>query len=130
MSEEKSSPMGRPRHEPTEQSRLQVILCTAFGNKADQTAQIIGISEPTLRLYYADELEYGRLRAGNAVRTNLWRLATKPDFKAVRAISLWLQLVEHVPLNRQPAEEERLGKKEALDRAAEKPTGGWEGLLN
>jgi hypothetical protein len=113
------------RHEPTAESRHQVELCAAFGNTAQQTARILGISEATLRLYYPAELQFGRLKASNAVKRNLWRLATADDMRAVRAIELWMRLIEHAseyaPAPRDQVAAPKLGKKEAAQASAEAP---------
>jgi hypothetical protein len=109
----------------------------SFANTNLQIAQLVGISEPTLLLRYRKELEIGRLRPGNAVKMNLYKIATGKTPRAVRAIELWLRLIEKVS-EYQPAPhaEERQpwrGKKEIAKQQAEEgppDKGSWAGLLN
>jgi hypothetical protein len=120
---------GRPPHQPTDQTRMQVRLCAAFGNTMDQIAQIIGIAPNTLALHYRAELDHGAAYASHKVKTNLYRLATRNDFKAVKAIELWLRLIEHAS-EYAPAP---IGKKVAAQLAAEEAPSedsSWAGLLN
>jgi len=48
--------MGRPPHLPTKQSRRQVAKLRAKGRSQPEIAKVIGISLPTLRLNYPNEL--------------------------------------------------------------------------
>ena len=49
-------PMGRRRHAPTLQTRKIVRRAILAGMKQAKVAKLLGISVPTLRLYYRDEL--------------------------------------------------------------------------
>ncbi|MDB5415092.1 MAG: hypothetical protein JWR10_3427 [Rubritepida sp.] len=51
---------GRPAHEPTAQLRQQVADLVGEGRSVAQVAEDIGLSEPTVRLHYADELRDAR----------------------------------------------------------------------
>lgn len=113
-------------------------MMVAFGNTEAQVAQIIGISEPTLRLHYEAELRNGFLKANNAVASNLFRQATKDDPRAFAAIKFWLNCragwSEYAPPPKAPDanKPEKLGKKEQAVRdaeTAEKDT-GWERLVH
>jgi hypothetical protein len=84
---------------------------------------------PTLSAYYKQELEVGALVASYKVKTNLFRLACRQDFKAIKAIELWLRLIEHAS-EYAPAP---IGKKVAAQLAAEEAPSedsSWAGLLN
>jgi hypothetical protein len=83
MSDEQKK-AGRPPHEPSEKTKYQVQMMAAFGNTEGQIAKIIGISEPTLRQHYRDELDNGFIVAGNAVAQNLFRIATFRDTERVK----------------------------------------------
>lgn len=123
---------GRPPHAPTEALRRQVEMMTAFGNTAAEICAIIGISEPTLRLHYRDEIDQGQVKATNAVALNLFRQATKDDPKAVEAAKFYLKCragwSEHAPMSKFNT----LGKKELQDIAGQTlgEGSGWGDLLH
>lgn len=48
---------GRPRHRPTEATRVRVRELHQAGAKQDAIAKAIGLSVPTLRMNYHSELE-------------------------------------------------------------------------
>ena len=82
---------GRQAHQPTPQTKRQVELMAGFGNTEDEISRILGVSKPTLRLHYAEELETGHIKATNAVAANLFKQATKDDPKSVQAAQFWLR---------------------------------------
>ncbi|MFC3698794.1 MULTISPECIES: helix-turn-helix domain-containing protein [Sphingobium] len=51
-----SVPRGRPRHVPTDATRAQVARMRRAGASKMTIAKALGVSEPTLRRAYADEL--------------------------------------------------------------------------
>lgn len=55
-SDRASPPMGRRRHAPTSATRKIVRRAILGGMTQAKVAKLIGISVPTLRLYYRDEL--------------------------------------------------------------------------
>jgi len=70
---------GQPPHEPTEDTRKQAKGMALANIKIKRIAEIIGISEPTLRLYYADEIMGARERMlGKAALTLEQALDGKP----------------------------------------------------
>lgn len=103
---------GRPPHEPTDETRRQVQMMTAFGNTQEEIAQIIGVTQPTLRVHYRTEIDTGLSRANNAVKLNLFKQATKDDPRAFNAIKFWLNCragwSEYSPA---PAKADAVGKK-------------------
>lgn len=110
----------------------------AFGNTEAQIAKIIGVSEPTLRLHYREELDNGFANATFEVAKNLYRQATKDDPRAFNAIKFFLNTragwTEYMvppakrvaPPSDQPEQtaatpEEKLGKKAQADEDAKHP---------
>lgn len=72
-----------PPHVPDEKNRKMVMLCMATNFTHEQTARLIGVSEPTLRKHYAKELEEGAEKMLAAVAGNLFTIATQQrDLKA------------------------------------------------
>ena len=63
---------GRPSHEPTRYTRRKVMTLRQAGLGQDQIADALGISLPTLRLYYHREL-------GSS--SQLWRRRVGPHLK-------------------------------------------------
>lgn len=53
--------MGRPQFEPTDYQRRIVAKLARDGRKLSTIADVIEISEPTLRQYFREELVKGRL---------------------------------------------------------------------
>lgn len=66
----------KPPHEPTVATRARVEALAQYGIPQAQIAVGIEVSEPTLRKYYADELQRGKLRASRAVAENLFAFAS------------------------------------------------------
>ena len=125
-------PPHRPPHQPTPLSRAQVQMATAFGNTELETAQLIGITIPTLRRYYAEELATGRIKVRQKVAENLVRQALKDDWRAFPAIKFYLNCKagwsEYAPSDAA----DKLGKKEIAEleaKTAEAGT-GWAHLVH
>jgi predicted transcriptional regulator len=55
--------VGRPQYEPTQRDRTFVIAMAAHGAVHDEIAQVLGISDVTLRKHFNYELENGLPRA-------------------------------------------------------------------
>lgn len=127
-------PPGRPRHEPTPVSRAHVERACACGIPELLIARIVGITAPTLRLHYREELDTGLHKANLAVANNLFRQATKDDPKAIRAIEFWLACragwtrFASAPVDKV----EPLGKKQIAEREAETAAEGteWSDLVH
>lgn len=66
-------------HVPTSKDRNFVMLGRACGLTDRQTAELIGISESTLRRHYAEELEHGAVRVNMMVASNIFKTATQTD---------------------------------------------------
>jgi hypothetical protein len=76
---------------PTDKDRQQVERMVGFGLTQEQICKIIGISENTLRKYFADELENGVSRINSAVAQNLFAIATSRDPGSVAAAIFWMK---------------------------------------
>lgn len=82
-----------PPHEPTKTSRALVEMGLAGGFTQEQIARVLGITDKTLRKYYASEIADGGATASLRVAGNLFRLATQTsDNKAALTASIfWLK---------------------------------------
>lgn len=82
---------GRPAHEPTEQSRRQVEAMAGYGVPAEDIGRVLGIDAKTLRKYYREELDTGRVKANSKVAEALYRKATSDGPQSVAAAIFWLK---------------------------------------
>lgn len=104
---------GRPPFEATPRDRMQVSTLAGMGATEEQIAKLIGISEPTLRKHFADELATGHVKANTAVATSLYKQATDTAKPSVAAAIFWLKCRAGW---REDAGD--IGKKEAAHAAA------------
>lgn len=82
---------GNPPHEPTDANRETVKKMASFGNKHEEIALILGISEDTLTKYYAYELKMGGVELNNQIADKMATRALSDDHKdAQRAAEYWL----------------------------------------
>ena len=79
---------GRPKHEPTEKMRTEVLALAGFGVRVDDIAIHIGITKPTLEKYYKKELATGAIKANAAVAKTLFQKAIDGD---TTACIFWLK---------------------------------------
>lgn len=77
-----------PPHEPTKESRRVVWVMSAIGNRRQEIALALGITQPTLRKHYKEELAAGHVQATANVASRLYAEAMKGN---VRAIMFWLR---------------------------------------
>ncbi len=75
--------MSRRPHEPTKESRQLVQLHATIGTPQNVIADILGIDDKTLRLYYREELDQALARANASVGGALFNKATKGDTAAM-----------------------------------------------
>jgi hypothetical protein len=75
--------MSRRPHEPSKESRQLVQLHSTIGTPQNVIADIIGIDDKTLRLYYREELDQAMARANASVGGALFNKATKGDTAAM-----------------------------------------------
>lgn len=123
---------GRPPYAPTERDRAQVKLMAAMGISELEIALVIGISAPTLRKHFFDELAVGHVEANAKVAHSLFRMATDKDKPNVTAAIFWLKCRSGWKEDPAPgAPIESPGKKVLADRAARGAEQGtsWDGLL-
>lgn len=83
---------GRPSHQPTEKDRKTVQSMTSFGISQMDIAEVLGISDRTLRKYYAREIAIGATVANSAVAQTMFQIATTSAnaSAAVAAGKWWL----------------------------------------
>lgn len=82
-------PGGRPPFQPTEEQRRIVNVMAAGGFQQVAIAHALGISDNTLRKYFAEELEVGGAKAHATVVANLYKQATKDDPRSTPAAIFW-----------------------------------------
>ena len=68
--------MPNKSHKPTDQTRSEVAALASFGIPQEDIASYIGISHPTLRKHYEQELKVSSIKANAAVGKYLYRLAS------------------------------------------------------
>ncbi len=83
---------GRPPHQPTPQTRALVETFAAFGIPQDDICRVVGITPPTLREHYRDELDLGLVKANAKVAQNLFTIACKPTREGLTAAMFWLKV--------------------------------------
>lgn len=82
---------GRPRHEPTEAARKQVEALAGFGITEPEIGTLVGITPPTLRKWYRQELDIGHVKANSAVAQSLYKKALGEGPSSVTAAIFWLK---------------------------------------
>lgn len=75
-------------HQPTAENRRVVWIMSATGIPRADIATALGITQPTLRKHYADELKTGKLQANANVAGRLYAEAMRGH---VRAQMFWLR---------------------------------------
>ena len=111
---------GRPQFQPTNEQRETCSILAAGQMSEEAIASVFGITRPTLRKHFADELTTGAAKRNAAVLLALYETAVAGNVAAART---WLA--------RQADQQgEALGKK-ARQRAdaAEAPPPEWADLL-
>ena len=113
---------GRPQFQPTNEQRETCSILAAGQMSEEDIAAAFGISRPTLRKHFADELTAGAAQRNAAVLLALYETAVAGNVAAART---WLA--------RQGDEQgagETLGKKAQREAdAADPPPGAWADLL-
>jgi hypothetical protein len=82
-------PGGRPPYVPTEEQRKMVEAMTSFGVTQIEVCTVLGIDKKTLNKYYREELDRAHIKANAKVAANLFRQATKDDFRSTTAAIFW-----------------------------------------
>ncbi len=120
---------GRPSFEPTDQQRAQVRLMVAAGVPDYDVAKVIGVSMPTMRKHFWQELEVGHIMANTKVAQTLFRQATdETNPKSVTAAIFWLKCRAGW---KEAQVAEPMGKKQMQDEEAKMSHSntGWADLL-
>ena len=79
---------GRPPHQPTDQSKIQVKTLAAVGIRHEDIASKLGISADTLTKYYRQELDEGRIDANAQIGKSLFEQAKSGN---TSAMIFWLK---------------------------------------
>lgn len=118
---------GRPAYQPTEKDRAQVRMLSGMGVPDYDIAKVMQISAPTLRKYFAHELEVGHIEANAQVARSLYKQATDPVKPNVTAAIFWLKTRARWT----EAQPDDVGKKEQVAAIAQTAQQGttWDGLL-
>ena len=74
--------MPREPHAPTEQTRAEVAALASFGVPQEAIGEYIGVSHPTLRKHYGDELRTASIKANAQVGRFLFRAASGQALKS------------------------------------------------
>lgn len=126
MTQQKSQG-GRPSYQPTDKERAQVKALAGMGVPDYEIAKVLQVSPPTMRKYYAHELDIGHIEANAKVAQSLFKQATDPVKPNVTAAIFWLKTrarwTEATP--------DDVGKKEQTQANAETADRGtaWQSLL-
>ena len=108
---------GRRRFEPTDKERKQVRMMAGLGIPHVDIAAVIGITAPTLRKAFRNELDVGEIEANTQVAASLFRQATDQTKPNTIAAIFWLKCRagwrDHDPA-------QALGKKEQQAIEAER----------
>ena len=80
--------LGRPKHSPTDETRVLVRDYLAMGARDEDIALKLGISEPTLNKYYKTELSLGKIEANATIAKTLYKKAKNGD---TTAMIFWLK---------------------------------------
>jgi hypothetical protein len=120
--------MPRPKFKPSTAQREAVEVAAAVHNTHANIATAIGIDEKTLKLYFADELKYGRAKCEAKIWAAVYSAALDGNASAQRLIVGQLGVSPNDCAN--PPKVKR-GKKEIANHnsiAAERGT-SWEELV-
>ena len=83
------NPVGKPLYKPSEEGRKMVEAMASVGVPQDEICVVLGIDAKTLRKHFREELDSAMIKANAKVAANLYRQATKDDFKAAPAAMFW-----------------------------------------
>lgn len=92
--------MSRKPHKPTDATRQTVQLHTTVGTTQAVIADILGIDEKTLRLYYREELDVSKAKANATIGGALFNKAKGGDTAAMifwmKTQAGWKETTVHV----------------------------------
>lgn len=121
-------PAGRPPYQPAPKDFAMVKSMCGFGIPDYEIARVLGITPPTLRKYFAAELDTGHIEANAKVAQSLYKKATGDGPGATVAAIFWLKCRAGW---REAMSPEPLGKKEQAQILAHSAQQGtkWDELL-
>jgi DNA invertase Pin-like site-specific DNA recombinase len=73
---------GRPPFEPKKEERFAVKIMAATGIPHDAIAEAVGITKPTLKKYFADELKNGKTQTNARMAQSIYRQGMKGNMTA------------------------------------------------
>jgi hypothetical protein len=134
---------GRPSYKPDQSARdLVAMMATIEKATHAEIARALNITIPTLEKHFRDELDSSKRTLNARVAANIFRIAMGDGAQALKAAQYWLATragwSEYAPPPKDPTKPDDkppasapLGKKEALDQAAQEiPNGRWSTLVN
>lgn len=68
--------MSKPRHQPTDKTRAEIVALRSYGVPIKEVAAYIGIDDKTLYKYYHEELENSAIKANANVGKFLYQAAS------------------------------------------------------
>lgn len=74
--------MALPEHKPTSRNRKQAEALAGYGVPQEDIARLLGITEPTLRKHYRDDLDRGMAKANARIGQSLFRMASTGNVTA------------------------------------------------
>ena len=81
--EKEENSVGRPEHEPTEESRRVVEAMSGIGVAQKYIAATLDIAEKTLRKHYPKEISVGRAKAHSKIARSIFERAQRSDRLAI-----------------------------------------------
>lgn len=83
--------VGRPEFQPTAQERGQVRLMSGYRIPQFEIARVLGISPPTLRKHFFDELEIGAIMTKTKAAQRLFQIMEGNSKEALTAAIFFLK---------------------------------------
>lgn len=124
--------IGRPPHKPSRESRRKVSIAAGAGMHHEDIAAALGITQPTLRKHYADELSRQAHLRRIEVLGALYAAAMKGSVSAQKAYSSASPQAAAPDPDPPEVSEKAQGKKAAANSEAKSAHvgTGWEELLH
>lgn len=115
---------GRPPYEPTDEDREKVRVLKAGGMSNEAIAEVVGISEPTLRKHFSSDLEIGGAKVAAEVLMARYRSALGGNVSAQNKMLEQIGAATAAgKVKQREAKAPKLGKKQEQQQAAEKVGG-------
>lgn len=81
----------KPHHKPSANTRAQVKKAASLGGTQEVICAMLGITKPTLRKHYREELDLGAAEANMAVAQSLFKMATDKNKPNITAAIFWMK---------------------------------------